>query len=250
MSTSHLDGAPPRTPGAQTHANRTLGVVRMQLINKQTYIWIPLIILGGAFFLALAIYVILANSGVPGPFYGGGAQAPLWYFGIVGIQALTLTFPFSQAMSVSRREFYLGTLLTAALTSAILAAIAVVGGLIERATNGWGVNGWFFGLPWIWENGPLGAFLVNFVLAMLFFVVGFWCATIYKRFGSIWLTAVLVGVGALFVLGLWAIGRLDAWGVVGEWIATQGVTGLSLWGLVLAVVLAGSAFLTLRRAVP
>ena len=101
--------------------NRTLSVVRMQLINKQTYIWIPLIILGGAFVLALAIYAMLAGSGVTGPFYGGGAQAPLWYFLVVGIQALTLTFPFSQAMSVTRREFYLGTLLTAALTSAILA---------------------------------------------------------------------------------------------------------------------------------
>ncbi len=36
--------------------NRTLSVVRMQLINKQTYIWIPLIILGGAFILTLAIW--------------------------------------------------------------------------------------------------------------------------------------------------------------------------------------------------
>ena len=100
-------GSGPRPPAAGG-ANRTLSVVRMQLINKQTYIWIPLIILGGAFVLAMAIYAILAGSGVPGPFYGGGAQAPLWYFGIVGIQALTLTFPFSQAMSVTRREFYLG----------------------------------------------------------------------------------------------------------------------------------------------
>ena len=56
-------------------------------------------------------------------------------------------------MSVTRREFYLGTLLTAALTSAILAGIAVVGGLVEQATDGWGMNGWFFGLPWIWEAG-------------------------------------------------------------------------------------------------
>ena len=112
------------------------------------------------------------------------------------------------------------------------------------------MNGWFFGLPWIWENGPVGAFLFNFVLAMLFFVIGFWAATIYKRFGSLWLTAVLVGVGVLFVLGLWAVGRLDAWGAVFGWFAAQGVIGLSLWGILLAAVLAGSAFLTLRRAVP
>ena len=132
--------------------NRTVSVVRMQLINKQTYIWVPLLVLGGSFVITLAVYAILAGSGLDGPFYGGGAQAPLWYFAVVGIQALTLTFPFSQAMSVTRREFYLGTVLTAALTSAILAGIAVVGGLVEIATDGWGMNGWFFGLPWIWEK--------------------------------------------------------------------------------------------------
>ncbi|MCR2762698.1 hypothetical protein NQ152_04155 [Microbacterium sp. zg.B48] len=237
--------------GSATRApNRTLSVVRMQLINKQTYIWIPLIVLAGAFALALAVYAILANAGVDGPKYGGGAQAPLWYFLAVGVQALTLTFPFSQAMSVTRREFYLGTLLTAALTSAILAGIAVVGGLIERATDGWGVNGWFFGLPWIWEAGPLGAVLVNFVAAMLFFVIGFWAATIYKRFGALWLTIVLVGIGMLLVAGMWLVGRLNAWVEVFSWFATVGVVGLSLWGAVLTAVLAGIAFLTLRRAIP
>ncbi|GAA3200951.1 hypothetical protein [Microbacterium terregens] len=237
-------GTPTRAP------NRTLSVVRMQLINKQTYIWIPLIILGGAFVLALAVYAILFNAGIDSPKYGGGAQAPLWYFLIVGVQALTLTFPFSQAMSVTRREFYLGTLLTAALTSSILAGIAVVGGLLERATNGWGVNGWFFGLPWIWEAGPLGALLVNFVGAMLFFVIGFWAATIYKRFGGLWLTIVLVGIGVLLVAGLWFVGRLDAWAEVFMWFGTVGVVGLSLWTAALTAVLAGIAFLTLRRAVP
>jgi hypothetical protein len=233
-----------------TAPNRTVSVVRMQLINRQTYIWIPLIILGGAFALTLAIYAILSNAGIDGPKYGGGAQAPLWYFLAVGIQALTLSFPFSQAMSVTRREFYLGTLLTAGLTSAILAIIAVVGGLIERATDGWGMNGWFFGLPWIWEAGPLGALLLNVVAAMLFFVIGFWAATIYKRFGPMGLTIVLVGLGVLLVAGMWFIGQLNAWGTVFQWFGTVGVVGLSLWGVLVTAVLAVIAFLTLRRAVP
>ena len=47
----------------------------------------PLIILGGAFVLCMAVYAILAGSGLTGPFYGGGAQAPLWYFGVVGLDS-------------------------------------------------------------------------------------------------------------------------------------------------------------------
>lgn len=230
--------------------NRTVNVVRMQLINRQTYVWVPLLVLGGALVLTLAIYAILQNAGVTAPKYGGGAQAPLWYFGVVGVQALTLTFPFSQAMSVTRREFYLGTLLTALLTGGTLAVVFVIGGLIEKATGGWGMNGYFFYIPWVWEGGPLAALVFFFALAMMFFIVGFWAATIYKRFGSLVLTAVLVAVAALFVVWLWAVGWANAWTGVFEWFATQGALGFALWGLVVGAVLAGISYLILRRAVP
>jgi hypothetical protein len=227
--------------------NRTLNVIRMQLINRQTYIWIPLIILAGSFVLSLLVY-----SMIPGdvPKYGGGSQAPLWYFLAVGVQALTLTFPFSQAMSVTRREFYLGTLLTAGVTSLVLTVVIVAGGLVELATNGWGVNGWFFYLPWIWESGPLGAAFFYLVIAMLFFISGFWSATIYKRFGATWLTVVLIGLGAILVGIAWLIGRLDAWAEVWTGLVTLGSVGFAVWGVVVAVVLGAIAYLTLRRTIP
>jgi len=230
--------------------SRTLNVVRMQLVNSQTYIWIPLIILGGSLLVSLAIYGILDSSGIESPKYGGGAQAPLWYFLAVGVQALTLTFPFSQAMSVTRREFYLGTLLTAAMTAAILSVVFVIGGFIERFTNGWGLNGYFFHLDWIWASGPFGALLFYFAVAMLCFVAGFWAATIYKRFGPTWLTVVLVGIGAVLVGILWLIGLGSAWGPVFTAIAGLGAVGFATCALGLAAVLAVIAFGTLRRAVP
>lgn len=230
--------------------NRTVNVVRMQLVNRQTYIWVPLMVLAGSLLITLAVYAIIRNAGADGPMYGGGAQAPLWYFAVVGVQSLTLTFPFSQAMSVTRREFYLGTLLAAAMTGAILSAVFVIGGFIESATGGWGLNGYFFYLPWIWEAGPVGAAVFFFAVTMLFFVVGFWAATIYKRFGSVALTAVLAGIAVLLVLAMFLIGLLEAWGRVFGWIGAQGALGLGLWGLLLGAVLAAISFLTLRRAVP
>lgn len=230
--------------------SRTLNVVRMQLINKQTYVWIPLLILGGSFLLTLAIYAILSNAGISEAKYGGGAQAPLWYFLVVGVQALTLTFPFSQAMSVTRRDFYLGTLLTAAMTSAILSLVFLVGGLIEVATGGWGMNGWFFRLDWVWESGPAGALLFYFVIAMLFFVIGFACALIYKRFGGLWLAVVLVGFAVILVGILWLVGSANAWVQMFTWFATLGAVGLALWSLVVILVLAGVSYLILRRATP
>lgn len=230
--------------------NRTLNVVRMQLVNRQTYIWVPLIVLGGSFAIALAIYAMIASAGVPEPKYGGGAQAPLWYFAVVGVQALTLVFPFSQAMSVTRREFYFGTVLTAVMTSAILAAVFMIGGLIEQANDGWWMNGYFFYLPWIWEAGPLAAGFVFFVVALLFFIVGFWAATIYKRFGNLWLTVCLLAVALGLVLIAWLITLSESWPTVWEWIMTQGALGLAGWGMALILVLAVSSWATVRRAIP
>lgn len=230
--------------------NRTLNVVRMQLVNRQTYIWVPLTVLAGALVISLAVYGIIASSGVETDMFGGGAQAPLWYFAVVGAQAMTLTFPFSQAMSVTRREFYLGTLLSAGLTGAILAIVFVIGGLIEQATNGWGMNGYIFYLPWLWEAGPVGAGFVFFTLAMVFFVIGFWGATLFKRWGTIAVTIVIFGFSLLAVGALWLIARTNAWAQVFGWIGDQGAVMLAVWGLVLTVVLGGVSYLTLRRSVP
>ena len=230
--------------------NRTLNVVRLQLVNKQTYIWVPLIVLFGALALTLAVYALIRNGGATGPLYGSGAQAPLWYFLVVGVQALTLTFPFSQAMSVTRREFYLGTLLTAVMSAAILASIFVAGGFIESATEGYGMQGYFFFVEGLWSAGWGAAWLGYFTIAMLMFVSGFWAATIYKRWGSLVLTIVLVAIGLALVAAMWLIGRLDAWADVFAWLGRQGAVGMTLWGLLFGAVLAAISFLTLRRATP
>ncbi|MFG6503609.1 hypothetical protein [Microbacterium sp. P05] len=230
--------------------SRTVNVVRMQLVNRETYLWVPLIVLGGSFAITLAVYFLLNRAGVDTAMFGGGAQAPLWYFLYVGVQALTLTFPFSQAMSVTRREFYLGTLLTAVLASLVLAAVFVVGGFVEEATDGWGLNGYFFALPWIWDRGWWVAGVLYFAVAMVFFIIGFWTATIYKRFSSIGLTIVLVAIGLVLVGVLWLVGHLQAWATVWEWFVAQGPLGLSLWGLLFIAVLAATAFPLFRRLTP
>lgn len=230
--------------------NRTLNVVRLQLINRQTFLWLPLIILFGALGLSLLVYGIIAAAGVDGVKISGGAQAPLWYFGVVGAQALTRTFPFSQAMSVTRREFFTGTLLTAGITAVVLSTISVIGGLVEQATGGYGMNGYFFYMPWLWEAGPVAAGVTSFAVAMFFFVIGFWAATIFKRFGTLVLTVTLVGVGLLLVAIVALVTLTRSWPAVLEGGAALGAFGMALWGLVLIAALASSSFLTLRRATP
>ncbi|CAH0255306.1 hypothetical protein [Microbacterium foliorum] len=226
---------------------RTLNVIRLQLINRQTFVWVPLIILGSATVLSVLIYAMIPGDG---PKYGGGGQAPLWYFFAIGISAMTLTFPFSQAMSITRRDFFVGTMLTAILGSAFLAALFLLGGGIEVATNGYGVNGYMFYLPWLWEAGPLGAFVVYFTLALFLFVLGFTGATIYKSWGPTAVTIVGVGLSLVLVGLVFLVTRLELWVQVGLTMGDLGALGLALWGLAIVVLLGAVSFFAFRRATP
>lgn len=226
---------------------RAFNVVRLQLINKGTFIWYPLMILGASVVISVLIYAMIP---IDQPKYGGGGQAPLWYFFAIGMSAMTLTFPFSQAMSITRREFFLGTILTAILGSALMGALFLIGGGIELITNGYGVNGYVFYLPWLWEAGPLGAFVTFFTLALFFFVIGFTGATILKSWGQMTLI-IAIFVIVLMLLGLVFLAtRLELWGQVWEGILSLGAVGLALWGLVAVAALTLVSFLAFRRTIP
>jgi hypothetical protein len=227
--------------------SRTLNVIRLQLINKQTFIWVPLIVLAGAVLVSIAIYAMIP---LDTPKYGGGGQAPLWIFFGTGITAMTLTFPFSQALSITRREFFIGTLLSAVMTSTFMSVIFLIGGGIELLTNGYGVNGYVFHLPWIWEAGPLGALVVFFTLPLFLFVLGFTGATIYKSWGPVALTVVSLALVLVLLVVLFVITRLELWGEIWAGILGLGALGLALWGLVAVVALAAVSFLAFRRAKP
>jgi hypothetical protein len=88
------------------------------------------------------------------------------------------------------------------------------------------------------------------VMAILIFMLGFWSATVYKRFGPLILTVIWVGVGVVLLLAVWAITRFEVWGDVVSTLVQLGATGLAAWGLLLTVVLGGLSYLTLRRTVP
>ncbi|WP_353114911.1 hypothetical protein [Microbacterium sp.] len=227
--------------------SRIANVVRLHLINRQTFIWMPLIILFGALALSILVFALIPY---PGPKYGGAGQAPLWYFFAIGIFSLNLTFPFSQAMSVTRREFFLGTMLTAAAGAVVLALLFLLGGWIEDLTHGWGLNGYFFRLAWVWEAGPLVAALTYFGLALLLFSLGFIGATIYRRWGPMAFTVVCSLLGFALVGLVFLLTRLDLWGAVGDFLAGAGVTSLALMSLGVIVVLSAISYLGLRRATP
>ncbi|MCS3494196.1 hypothetical protein M2368_003224 [Arthrobacter sp. JUb119] len=228
--------------------NRIIKVARMQLINKATFIGIPLIILGGSFLFTLAIWWLVRRNGSDEGLYSGGAQAPMWYFLALGIQALTLTFPFSMAMSISRRTFYLGTVALFSVCALVLSVFYYLIGLLEVATGGWGMGGQFFALQWIADNNWLVQILFYFVLMVLLFMVGFLIATIYMRWRTTGMVVffTLLGVVVLGIIALFTFGNY--WDQFWSWALTWTAAGITLWGGLVALLMAGGSYLTLRKA--
>ena len=228
--------------------NRIMKVARMQLINKATFIGIPLMILISAFLFTVAIWWLVRRSGGDGVLYGGGAQAPMWYFLARGIQALTMTFPFSMAMSISRRTFYLGTLMLFSVCALVLSVFYYLMGLVETATGGWGLDGRFFALQWIADNNGFIQIMFYFVLMVLLFMVGFFIATIYMRWRHAGMVVFFTLLG-LLILGIIALFTFTSfWDQFWSWALTWTAGSVSLWGALAAVLMAAGSYLTLRKA--
>ncbi len=228
--------------------NRAVGVARMQLINKWTYLGIPAVIIAGSFLLSVAIWALIPDSA--GVKYSGAGQAVMWYFFGLGIQALTLSFPFSQGLSISRRNFFIGTLSLFTLLAAVISGLYVVLGVVEGATNGWWLQGRMFGLAWVTGQTVFVQWFFYFVLMMFLFLLGFWAATIYKRWQATGVLVICLGIGILLV-GAVALATWQGWWpAVGAWILTLTPLSTGLLALGLVALLGVGSYLTLRRATP
>ncbi len=219
-------------------------VVRLQLVNRWTFIGVPLMVLGGSLLIVILLGLVIPNDGV---MITGAAQAPLWYFIVVGVQALSLTFPFSQAMSVTRRDYFLGTLATFVLFSLAFGVVFLVLALIEQATNGWGVDTLVFAIPWLLNAGWLAMILSVAALAIVMFLIGLWMATIYKRWGTVVIVAISLGLGLVLVGVIALITYFQWWQAVLTWVVGQTPMSMAGWLLVLIVALSAGSFLTLRK---
>lgn len=227
--------------------SRIVNVVKLQFVNRQTFVGIPLLILGSAFVLSLFVLFLVPYTGLK--YAGGAAGAPMWYFGVAGGQALTLTFPFALSLGVTRREFHLGTFLTAAATALGLAAIYCLIAVIERATNGWGMNG-YFSLPFLGADRLGTSFLTYFTATMLLFAIGYLGAAVFKRWGATVLVSSIIALVAVLVVASTLSSRAGTLSGILAWFAGLGIAGNAGLALLLVALLWLASYALVRRLTP
>jgi hypothetical protein len=232
--------------------NRVLAAARMQQVHPLLSIGVPWAIALSAFAINLVVWRVgdvAAQS--PGDGFTGGLSALYATVVVVFAQAVTQMFPFAMGMSLSRRDFYLGTAL-AALVQSVGYGIALTAlTAVENATGGWGVQLHFWA-PRALDVGNLALQFVVFTMPLIACAfLGMGLGVVFKRWGAPGMYA--LSLGLLMTLGLLAIWTTwqRAWDDLGGWLADQSVPSLTIaLPAALTVALAAATFLGLRRTVP
>ena len=251
----------PTAPAARPLGRRLWNVVRLHLANPFTVLTVPLMVIG-IIFLANWVIWFLVRAATPddpeatmdvsiGFQYSGASLWAFVYMMVVAIQAMNLTFPFALGFGSTRRDFSLGTGAAFVGLSAFYSLLYTALGMIEGATNGWGLGGSMFKSIYFGIDENWGVRLFNVFAAFLFFfAIGSVFGAIYVRSRArglilffLVLAVVLIGLVALITL-------TDGWGAFGQFFVTVGFFGAYALSLIVSVVAGVAGYLVLQRATP
>lgn len=254
MSTTTVTRA--EAPGA---VGRIVNVVKLHFTNPGTVLVWPLMIVAMIFLANLAIWWIIGTSitdpadhadAIDGFQWSGASFFIFVYMMVVAVQAMNQTFAYALGLSVTRRDYYLGSAAAFVLLALILTVILATAGAAEGATGGWGLGGRMFTAVYFGDGSWLQRAFIMLALFLFFFFVGAAVAGIFVRFRTRGLTIFFMALGVALVGAAALITAGGLWPAVGEGLATAGPMGIASWSLVATVVAAVAGFVILRRATP
>ncbi|WGH81142.1 hypothetical protein QDX25_10180 [Auritidibacter ignavus] len=240
-------------PRANSFA-RVPAAFRLQFAVPTMLIGVPVMVFLIAWAIALGLGAtihVMADETIEDPIYTGAGQATLWSLGFMAAYAASHTFPFSLALSFSRRTFVIGAILSFAAVSAGFGLAASLMAWLERATDGLGFNTYVFDLPFLTQGEGNSIPLLGVVAALLCLVVmlfGFGVVLLYLRLGlaRLWtliLSVIVVIAGAAILVTL-----NEGWSRVWEWLVQQNALSISGWLLLVAAVQSVVTYLMIRKA--
>lgn len=229
---------------------RILSAARIQLIAWPERVRWPWLVLAIAFGANLAIFAAIVDRLTDNPSTGGLASIYIVEM-IYCAQSITQVLPFALGLSLTRRSFYAAALLLVVARSTVFGTALWLLKLVEDATNGWGLSLSFFGVGALAQDNPVLQILSYVMLFVLISLVGIIGGVAFKRWGLngmfTLLSATVVLLVGVVVLLTWQ----HQWGHVRSWLDGQSSLALIAgWPTVLALGLAGSGFLMIRRATP
>ena len=226
--------------------NTLVNVGRYHLVDRFTWLALPWGIM--AFSFLVNIGVALAVPASPDGIYTGGLVSLYVFMLLCGSLSMTRSLPFGLMMGISRRTYYAGTALLVLTLGVVYGLGLTLLQLVERATNGWGLNLHYFRIPWIMDGPWYETWLTSFVLLVAFVLYGMWYGLVFRRWSVPGLVAFIAAQILVALLAVIAVSATGSWSGVGHFFTT--VTALAVTGVLAVVALAmGFGGLTTVRRV-
>jgi hypothetical protein len=226
--------------------NTWINITRYHLVD-----WVNFVgLCWGTLTIAFAVNVAIFAS-VPGghtqAHYTGALATIYLTIGVLGALIISRPLPFALALGLSRRSFYAGTALLAVALAAVYGLVLTVLQLIERASGGWGINLYFFRVPFLLAGPWYLTWLTSFVGLVVMFGWGLWFGLVYRRWNLLGLLAfagiqVVVLTAAIVLIFL-----AHGWPSVGHFFTTLTLTGLIGLLTALTAALVAGGYATIRR---
>ena len=218
-------------------------VARYQMVQRFNYVTLPWAALAFMFAAQWAVIAMLCMHDARLT----GLVAIYAVFFIAGLGNAARLLPFGLALGLSRRSYYLGTVLLALALSALDGLLLAGLQEIERATGGWGLAVFFFRVDYILDGPWYLTWLTSFVALMLTFVYGLWWGLVYVRWHRTGVRVfALAQIAVLLAAGLTA-DRFAAWPNIGQFLTDLTAPGLTgILAAVAAALLVGG-YATIRR---
>jgi len=224
--------------------NRMTGVMKIHWKDKWNWIYIPWIIL--LFSFAVNVFIGVLTGGEE-QINSGGLSSIFIYIFVCSLIVQGQTFSFALGLNVRRTDYFAGTSMMGLLVSAASAIVLSFFSLLEKWSDGWGVNLHFFTIPFMNSISPIGRLGIYFVVLVHMFFMGLVISSIYRRFRR---TGLFVFFTTLFVLSSVASFSLTYYGLwldVFGWIANHYME-MFVWMAPIAVVYALLSYAMIRRA--
>lgn len=247
--------APPNT---RTGSNRVLANAKLLVANPWTTLILPSIILGIIFVANWCIWwLISANAGPEamrsasqGMAWSGAGFYLFVYMMVVAIQAVNASFPLALGWGSTRRDFSLGAAITWVGLTLVYATAFTILGVVEEATDGWGLGGVMFTAIYFGDGPWYTRFLVCIALLLFFFFVGSALAAAYVRWKANGLYVFFVALGVLVIGGAAILTFANGWPWFGDVLSGFGFTGIVIGSLPVSAIAGVIGWLILRKATP
>jgi hypothetical protein len=227
---------------------RTLAAARILFIPPYMGLGLPLLILTTAFVVNVMVFASVEQAREAAT--GGVMSLYISQF-IMAWVSVHQSFSFLVGLNVSRRVFWVASLVVVVLESLLYGVVLLLGAIIEGATDGWGIGLRFFDPSHLTGRVTLPSYLVYTVPLLALSVFGLFLGAITKRFGTRGTFLLSTVATLVFGGGASLISYLDGWSAVGAWLARQSVLSITIgWVLVPTALAAVLGWLALRRAVP